>query len=425
MTRRKLFHNLHGRSRTTLEFAVYLARRYWRDGCPESAAALTYMTLFALVPLLTLIYSVFTVVPAFRGLWEKVQAVIFSNFIPASGLEIQAYLMEFSDKARHLGSLGALLLVVTAYLMLANIEKTFNHIWNAAGHRRGLSAFLLYWGVLSLGPLLMGLGLLMHTYLISFRFLTEEVGSLGPVALMLEYLPWLLTWAAFTLLFLAVPNCKVMGRYAAIGGLVSAVLFELAKATFGVIVANTSFSSVYGAFAIVPLFLFWIYLCWMITLIGAELVRSLETFVSARAHPLPSLVAMVLILWHCWERQQKGQAVSDRTVNQVGIDQQQWVALRNLLLHFRFLVVTRGNRYVLTRDIRRVTLWQLVNMLGENFTRPPSVVAARQLEAYPWFEPFNRLVEASRERSRELLSVNLGDLFAGLDESTNEVNHKV
>ncbi len=413
MTREELFHRIRDRGETARDFLRHLYRQYRRDGCPESAAALTYMTLFALVPLLTLVYSVFTTIPAFQGLWGELQDLIFRHFIPRSSLEIQSYLMEFSGKARSLSAVGALILVVTAYLMLANIEKTFNHIWKTVGHRRGLTAFLLYWGVLSFGPLLVGIGLVMHTYLISFQLLVDEVDSLGLAALLLEYLPWFLAWVAFTMLFIAVPNCKVVTRYAVVGGLVSAVLFELAKMSFGAIVAHSSFHSIYGAFALVPLSLLWIYLCWMITLSGAELVRSLETFASARGQSLPDLVAMVLICWHCWERQQKGQEVSDRTINGVvGIDQQQWLNLRNLLVRFRFLAVTRSNRYVLIRDVRQVTLWQLLNMLGENFTRAPSTAAVRRFQDYPWFARLDRLVETSRHQTHDLFSVTLGELFA-------------
>src|SRR5690606_13441987 len=124
-------------------FVRHLGQRYQRDGCRESAAALTYMSLFAVVPLLTLIYSVFSMVPAFQGLGEQVQGLIFRNLIPESGREVQQYLLEFSRQARKLSLLGAVILVVTAYLMLTNIEKTFNRMWGARHHRRGLSGFLL------------------------------------------------------------------------------------------------------------------------------------------------------------------------------------------------------------------------------------------------------------------------------------------
>lgn len=394
-------------------FATHLGQRYNRDGCRESAAALTYMSLFALVPLMTLVYSVFSMVPAFQSLGDQVNGLIFKYFIPESGMEIQSYLLDFSAQARKLSAVGALVLIVTSYLMLANIEKTFNNIWGTVGNRRGLSGFLLYWGILSFGPLLVGIGLIMHTYLISFQIMVDEVDALGLTAMLLEYMPWLLTWVAFTLLFVAVPNCRVVVRYAVLGGLVATVLFQVAKAVFGSIVANSNFHSVYGAFAILPLFLFWVYLCWMITLAAAELVRSMETFATAyRGHRLPSLFAVVLVCWLCWQRQQKGLTIGDQDIRSLGIEQQHWLALRETLLKHHFLDINRSNHYVFTRDIGKVTLWQLVGLFGENFTHSPSTATLNTLEAYPWSKALDERVQKSACDARRQFSVTLGELFS-------------
>lgn len=181
-------------------FLIYLARRFQGDGCPQSAAALTYMSLFAVVPMLTLMYSMFSLVPAFQELGGQVEAFIFSKFLPSSGQEITQYLSEFSTQARKLSIAGVLIILITAFLMLSNIEKTFNHIWATTGGRQGLAGFLVYWAILSLGPLLLAIGMMMSTYLMSFRLIVAEVDSLGVVVLLFSYLPWLLTWFAFTLL---------------------------------------------------------------------------------------------------------------------------------------------------------------------------------------------------------------------------------
>jgi len=406
------------RIRSTLllswSFLKHLIRRYDQDGCRESAAALTYTSLFAVVPLMTLMYSVFSMVPAFQELGGQVNDLIFDNLMPDSGREVQSYLQDFSGQARNLSFVGALILIVTSYLMLANIERTFNNIWGTVGNRKGLSSFLLYWGILSFGPLLLGAGLVMHTYLVSFQMMMNGVDALGLFALVLKYLPWLLTWIAFTMLFVAVPNCKVSHRYAMIGGLFATTMFQLAKGLFGSIVANTSFHSVYGAFALIPLFLFWINLCWMITLTAAELVRSLETFsASYRGFHLPGLTAVVLVLWMCWDCQQKGKTLSDKDLQDAGIEQQHWLELRAMLLKFHFLEVTRNNHYVLTRDVGRVSVWQLIAMFGENFTRSPSTSAARTLADFPWAEKLDSVVKQSQNSCRDLFSITLSELFNG------------
>ena len=161
------------------QFIRYIAFRFDRDGCRQSAAALTYMSLFAIVPMLTLMYGMFSLIPAFQEVGGQVEAWIFPKMLPSSGQEITSYLTEFSTQARKLSSAGALILLVTSYLMLANIEKTFNHIWGTDGGRRGLSGFLLYWAILSLGPLLLAAGMLMKTYLLSFRLIVDEIDALG------------------------------------------------------------------------------------------------------------------------------------------------------------------------------------------------------------------------------------------------------
>ncbi len=393
-------------------FMVHLARHYRRDGCNESAAALTYMSLFAVVPLMTVTYAMFSLIPAFQGLGDQVQGLIFENLLPQSGSEAQRYLSQFSTQARKLSAFGGFILIVTSYLMLTNIEKTFNHIWGTAGGRRGLSSFLLYWGILSFGPLLLGIGLMMHTYLLSFKLVTNDVEIAGVSQQILEYLPWLMTWIAFTLLFIAVPNCKVSGRHALTGGLVSMLLFQSAKAAFGALVVDSSYHTVYGAFAIVPVFLLWTYLCWMIILGGAELVRSLETFKAAyKGYNFPSLVAAVLVCWACWRGQQNGRSMSDKDVLRCGVDEQHWLTLRTILLAGNVLVTTASGRYVLARDPAQLTLWELVTLFGDNFVAKPSADAKNVLAAYPWFAPLASVIDTGNREAQQLYSRSLVDLF--------------
>jgi len=401
-------------------FFRHLGRRFADDGCRESAAALTYMSLFAVVPLMTMMYSVFSMIPAFQGLGEQVQQLIFSNFVPQSGAEIQDYLSEFSQQARTLSAAGAIILVITSYLMLTNIEHTFNKIWGTAGARRGLSSFLLYWGILSLGPLLLGIGLMMRTYLVSFQLLVDEVDVLGITALIFEYLPVLFTWAAFTLLFLAVPNCSVSGRYATIGGLITTLLFELAKLAFGALIAHSSYTTVYGAFAIVPVFLIWIYLMWLIVLGGAELVRSMETFQTIRkGYNFPDLIAVLVVFWECWRKQQHGGSISDRDIIQSGLDEQHWRRLRNLLIKNRLLVVTNNGRYILTRDPHQLKLSDLVHLSGRGVTALPGAKANEALSGYPWYGQLSDILRQGNQQLQQTLSPTVAELFEGEPELEN------
>lgn len=398
------------------QFIRYIRLRFDRDGCRQSAAALTYMSLFAIVPMLTLMYGMFSLIPAFQEVGGQVESWIFSKVLPSSGQEITSYLTEFSAQARKLSSAGALILILTSYLMLANIEKTFNHIWGTDGGRRGLSGFLLYWAILSLGPLLLAAGMLMKTYLLSFQLMVDEVDALGLSQYIFAYLPWLLTWIALSLLFVAVPNCKVNGRHAVVGGLLTTVLFESAKALFGILVAHSSYTSVYGAFAVIPLFLLWIYLLWVLILIGAEFVRSLETFsMHGRGKKLPDLTATLMILWHCWQNQHRGDSLSDRQMVAAGIDAEHWKTLRTELLQHRVIEQTVSGRYVLIRDLGTVSLNDVCDWLGENILSAPDEAqwqSNKLISVHPWYKKYDMLAFESRCALQNNFSLSVEALFA-------------
>ena len=395
------------------QFLVYALRRFLGDGCPQSAAALTYMSLFAVVPMLTLMYSMFSLVPAFQELGGKVEEFIFSKFLPSSGQEITQYLSEFSNQARKLSVAGVAIILITALLMLSNIEKTFNHIWATTGGRKGLAGFLVYWAILSLGPLLLAVGMIMSTYLMSLRLVVAEVDSLGVVVLLFSYLPWLLTWLAFTLLYVAVPNCKVRVVYALFGGLITTLLFETAKALFGQLVAHSIYTNVYGAFAVIPLFLMWIYLLWVLILFGAELVRSLETFqYQGRDAELPDLLAVLIVLWQCWRRQQKGHSLSDRSMSIVGLSVEQWRRLRNMLLSQRILEKTASGQYVMIRDADTIRLADINRWLGQGFDDRNQAVSEKLANAHPWIESYDRLMRENSQMTEQNMTLSLQKLFA-------------
>ena len=124
-------------------FLRYLWRRYGEDGCVHRAAALTYMSLFALVPLMTVMYAVAAMVPAFNAVGDQIQDYLFTNLVPASGTEIQGYMVKFSDQAKNLTGAGIAFLIITAILMLRSIENTFNTIWRTERARGGAAAFML------------------------------------------------------------------------------------------------------------------------------------------------------------------------------------------------------------------------------------------------------------------------------------------
>lgn len=344
------------------EFCRFLVQRFLVDRGPQSAAALTYTTLFAVVPMMTVTFAMLSAIPAFQGVGEQIQMYIFSNFIPSTGATIQEYLVAFTNQARQLTWFGVGFLMATALMMMLTIEKAFNLIWRVRQPRRGMSSFLLYWAILSLGPLLLGAGFAMSTYIASLSLLSGPYALLG-AGTMLKLMPLLLSVAAFTLIYAAVPNTRVPLRHALAGGLFTAVLFEAAKQVFGLYVSYfPSYQLIYGAFAAVPLFLLWIYLSWMIVLFGAELVCGLSSSQQWRRQPAPRLLVMLALLRIFYQHQQKGRAVRlvDAHRNGWMLPEDEWDEILEFFERERLVCRTGASGWVMSRDLHHYSFDQLL-----------------------------------------------------------------
>lgn len=387
----------------------YTAELFEHTGCRQSAAALTYMTLFAIVPMMTVTYSMFSVIPAFQGVGEQLQDWLFTHVVPASGRELSNYLREFSAQARSLTAAGVAMLTVTAYLMLKNIEQVFNAVWGVKEGRQGLSNFLLYWAVLSLGPILLGAGVAISTYILSLRLLLDSHDVLGIGATVFSFFPGLLAATAFTLLFAAVPNCRVSMRHALIGGVVTAVCFELLKSLFALIVARSAFQVIYGAFAFVPLFLLWIYLLWMVVLAGAVLVRALSSYEFRAGNHCPDLLAALLVLWLLQQRQTSGGTLTDAAIRVYGIGDSQWHTLREQLLRHRLMAISSKGRYLLSRDLQHISVQQLAQWTGVP-TAAQLQVALPQLP--PWLAALTARLTAIDTCTHQHLDLPVAGLFS-------------
>ena len=391
-------------------FVFSLVRDFQAAGCQKSAAALTYMTLFALVPLLMVFYSVFSLVPAFEGVSEQMQNALFSNLLPESNQSVKTYLQSFSSQARNLTLPGIGMLFVTAFLMLTNIEKNFNTIWGVTQARRGLLKYLRYWAVLSIGPILLGMTMAMSTYVLSLKLVFHAYDPFGLVPLLFKILPILIMSFVFTLLFAAVPNCRVPMKYALIGGFVTAMCFEFVKGIFGRFVANTSFELIYGAFAVVPLFLIWINLLWTIVLSGAILVRTLaeRNYVHIRGRKT-DLVQAVECLALFYKHHQKGVVVTDKHCYRLGIGVVHWQTLRHALISAGWIVETNNGDYALCRSFAELTLWDLVVLLEIKVAD-----LARPLPTEPvglWGKEFGALRERVAESAQSQLSITMQALL--------------
>lgn len=390
-----------------------LAREVYRHflarDCQQSAASLTYVSLFALVPMLTLVYSLVSVLPASGEIEANLQRMIFDNLVPTSGQAVQEHLASFTERARSLTLPGVVVLVVTAYLMLKTIEKTFNKIWGVEQARSGLSNFLIYQAVLTLGPLLIGAGLAISTYLLSVELLWGEIANLGLTNTLLQYLPGFLAAVAFTLFFALVPNCSVPLREAAIGGVVTAVLFEMGKSLFTALVAKTSYQLIYGAFAIVPLFLLWIYVLWVLILGGAVLVRSLVHLrIEAHSKGYTELMAALVFIEQVLAGMRGGAAVRAANLYRQGVHPEQFNRIKNQLLDARILAETRSGRFVLGRTLDTVTLYDLEQLVSRSDFGQWRTLGD---QLAPWQKNLQQRVDQCQQQQREALDLTLDQLL--------------
>ena len=261
--------------------ALTLGERFREDRLGLTASSLTFTTTMALVPFFTVALAVFTAFPVFGKLQGALQAWLVQSLVPdAIARQVLGYLTQFAGKASRLGALGLAVLVVTALALVLTIDRTLNSIWRVKRRRPLGQRVLVYWAVMTLGPLLLGASLSISSYLISAsRGLVAAMP--GGVPLLLDVIQFFLLAAGLAALYRYVPNTPVRRSHAWAGGLFAAIGIELARSLLALYLGKVpSYSAVYGAFATVPILLVWIYIAWVIVLWGAVIAAYLPSLVA-------------------------------------------------------------------------------------------------------------------------------------------------
>lgn len=289
----------------TKESFLFILKRLIQRNLTQVASSLTFTTILAIVPLLAVVLALFTAFPLFNDFKDALQGFLTSNLMPAIVSEnIMEYLNEFAAKASSLTAIGSLFLIVTSIMLISTIDETFNAIWLVSEKRPLGQRILVYWAIISLGPIVVGASLWASSVL------TQEslgyIGNLSTAAsFALSYIPFILTAFAFSSLFVYVPNRKVLWRDAFVGGVATTFTLEVLKQGFAFYLTQfPTYTLIYGTFAIVPIFLMWIYLSWVVVLLGASLVailpnlrkRKLVTSDHAGAKYINAL-SLLALLW--------------------------------------------------------------------------------------------------------------------------------
>ncbi len=297
-----------------LSFARFTWLRFVDDKCFETAGALSYTTLVSLVPLTVAVFAILSAFPVFEQWRASLTSYAFEHFVPATGMAVQDYMLSFAANANKLTGISILVMLFSAVSMMISIEDRLNRIWRVRKARSWGSRLLLYWAALTLGPILIAGGLVMTSYLAAMPLLSDAATQIVSQPRLLSVGPFAITLVTLLLMYTMIPNRRVSWRHAALGALLGAILFEFARWGFTLFVRSAhTYEEIYGTLAAIPIFLLWIYLSWIIVILGASIAASVSAFEYTVPHEsLPEgaeFLGLLVVLRHFVAAQRCGDSV--------------------------------------------------------------------------------------------------------------------
>jgi len=272
----------HRYVKSTLGFLLLFFNNFQKERIHVTAGYLSYVTLMSLVPLMVVMLSVMTAFPIFSEIRELIENFIYQNFVPASGDVVQEHITGFVSNATKMSAIAITALFILAMLLISAIDQCLNKLWRVNEKRRIITSFSMYWMVLSLGPVLVGSSLVMTSYILSLVSI-GDYDLLGLSNIAVQALPLVASIAAFFILYMVVPNKVVPAKFALAGATLAAILFEIAKKAFAIYVTQLpSYEAIYGALSSIPILFLWVYLSWLVVLVGALFTVSLEDYDSEK-----------------------------------------------------------------------------------------------------------------------------------------------
>ncbi len=358
-------------------FLGYVFQRFREDRCWRMAAGLGYTSLLALVPLTAIAFAMLAAFPVFEGLRGQFQDVLFANLLPQSAEAMRTYFDQFIRNTATLSAVGVIALAATAVLLLGTIEADLNAIFRVRRPRPLVPRLLVFWAVISLGPLVVGASFSLATYVFVATEWLGLDGLGGPLGFFGLIAPTAIIIMGLTAFYMVIPNRPVALSSAFTGAVVAGLLFGLLRRIFAwYVTAFPTYENVYGAMSAVPIFLVWMYLSWSVVLLGAVLTASMNEWHSAGGRPQPldtNLTARLNIAIRLLARLFETSKASDRR----GIGAGRWtllratgvsdIALDELLARLRrdgFIELGANKRWLLVRDLESVTLGDLLTTLG-------------------------------------------------------------
>ncbi len=281
----RLFESLKSGALDIKNFAVFLTRRAQSDMIFRVSSSLSYTSLIAIVPLIAVGLAIFSVFPVFSEVRIQFQEMLLKNFVPNTEQEIVLYFNQFVNATAKLTAVGVIGIVITAIMLLSTIENSLNFIFKVYKPRSIRTKITLYWTVITLGPLLLGTGFSMRGYVFALQKFMPDY-FIGAEVFFSTILPSILTILSLVILYVLVPNKKVKISNALAGALVASVLFYAMRKIFALVISFSSvYTTLYGALAIIPIMLIWLYLIWVAVIFGAVVTAALGEFREGREVP--------------------------------------------------------------------------------------------------------------------------------------------
>ncbi|MDD4911317.1 MAG: YihY family inner membrane protein [Sideroxydans sp.] len=380
----------------SLRFLRVVGVRLQQDRCADMAASLTFTTLLSLVPLLTIMLTVFSAFPVFIELAEGLKNFILSNMLPETGGKmISRYMEQFAESASRLTAVGIASLAFAAMWMMLTIDNAFQKIFRVSRQRNMLQRVLVYWAVITLAPILVGGSLSLTSWLVGLTGgYRQQIPTFG--LQMLKFLPVILTTVAFTLIFRVVPNRYVPIKHALIGGVIAAVAFESMNRGFAYYLSHfPTYKLVYGAFASLPIFLMWIYLSWLTLLFGAIITASISHWRSTHALKLDQAaqlyfaLAMLKLMHKGW---QSGEVQDVRSLSKqlyIGFDDVELILSR--LDEAKIVSKLAGHGWSMVRAPEHIQLAELIKLFLFDVNLLPQQTGDKEIHA--WFASLKKTQE--------------------------------
>ena len=357
----------------------------------QVASSLTFTTVLSIVPLLAVVLSLFTAFPLFADFRMALESFLASSLMPPAVSEnVMLYLNQFAAKASSLTAVGSLFLIVTSVLLIMTIDEAFNDIWQVERQRPLRQRMLVYWAIISLGPILLG-GSLWASSILARESLGHVEELPAVVSFTLSFVPLIVTGLGFTALFVGVPNRRVLWRDALVGGLGTAVVLEIMRAGFAYYLTRfPSYTVIYGAFATLPIFLLWMYLSWLAILLGATVAATLPALKQRRwelqHYPgaiFVDAVRVLRVLWQAQGAQPPGRSMRFLCAH-LQLHQDELSAVLKALRRLGYVVDTAGedsDQWVLACDQREATIGPLIDALLIDRYQPGLIAEKLLLEA--------------------------------------------